>query len=330
MTFHARPRVWRRLLVSLLVLAATACATAPKRIVAFGDVHGDLSATRRALRLAGAIDDQDRWIGGHLVVVQTGDQLDRGGDEQAILDLFERLRGEARKAGGSFDALLGNHEIMNVSGDLRYVTDEGFADFVGAAPFDPADSLLQSFEPAARPRMAAFLPGRPYALLLSHGDLIHIEGENVFVHGGLLPGHVAYGIDKINQETRAWLRGERDFPAILEGSGSPEWLRLYSQSPDSAACEELAWVLKEMGARRLVMGHTVQEDGISSACDGLAWRIDVGMSAAYGGSVEVLEIVGDSVRVLREKEVVKVGMQEMAEESREKGGERYVTAMAGG
>jgi hypothetical protein len=300
---HMRPSGWRSFLLSLLVLSAAACAGAPKRIVAFGDVHGDLSATRRALRLAGAIDDRDRWVGGHLMVVQTGDQLDRGGDEQAILDLFERLRGEARKAGGSFDALVGNHEIMNVSGDLRYVTDEGFADFVGAVPFDPADSLLQNFEPAARPRMAALLPGRPYALLLSHDDVIHVEGDNVFVHGGLLPSHVAYGIEQINEEAQAWLRGERDFPAILEGSDSPEWLRLYSESPDSAACEELATVLQEMDARRLVMGHTVQEDGISSACDGLAWRIDVGMSAAYGGPVEVLEIVGDSVRVLREKDV---------------------------
>jgi hypothetical protein len=303
MVNNAGARGWRCLLVSLLVLGVAACSTAPKRIVAFGDVHGDLSATRRALRLAGAIDDQDRWIGGHLVVMQTGDQLDRGGDEQAILDLFERLRKQAREAGGSFEALLGNHEIMNVSGDLRYVTDEGFADFVGAAPFDPADSLLQRFEPAARPRMAAFLPGRPYALLLAHRDLIRIEGDNVFVHGGLLPSHVAYGIEKINEEARAWLRGERDLPAILDGSDSPEWLRLYSQSPDSAACERLAWVLKEAGAKRMVMGHTVQEDGISSACDGLAWRIDVGMSEAYGGPVEVLEIVGDSVRVLREEEV---------------------------
>ena len=291
-----------RLVAALLVAGTSACAAGPRRIVAFGDVHGDLSATRRALKLAGAIDDQDRWIGGRLAVVQTGDQLDRGGDEQAILDLFERLRGEARKAGGSFDALLGNHEIMNVSGDLRYVTEEGFADFVGAAPTDPADSALLSFPPEARPRMAAFLPGRPYALLFAQWDVIRQEGDNLFVHGGLLPAHVAYGIDKINEETRAWLRGEGDFPAILDGPESPEWLRLYSESPDSAACGQLAEVLHETGAHRLVMGHTVQDAGISSACDGLAWRIDVGMSAAYGGPVQVLEIIGDSVRVLHERD----------------------------
>ncbi len=68
---------------------------AAERIVAIGDLHGDLEVTQRVLRLAGAIDENDRWIGGDLVVVQTGDQLDRGDDERAILDLFARLRDEA-------------------------------------------------------------------------------------------------------------------------------------------------------------------------------------------------------------------------------------------
>ncbi len=49
----------------------------------------------------------------------------------------------------------------------------------------------------------------------------------------------------------------------------------------------------------MVMGHTIQAGGIASACEGLAWRIDVGMAAHYGGPVEVLEIVGNSVRVLK-------------------------------
>src|SRR5687768_17426401 len=71
---------------------------APKRLVAIGDLHGDLAATRSALRAAGAIDDADRWSGGELVIVQTGDVLDRGDDEQAILDLIFRLETEAAAA----------------------------------------------------------------------------------------------------------------------------------------------------------------------------------------------------------------------------------------
>ena len=67
----------------------------PERLVAFADVHGDLDATRNVLRLAGLIDDTDQWIGGETVVVQTGDQLDRGDGERAILDLFESLSQQA-------------------------------------------------------------------------------------------------------------------------------------------------------------------------------------------------------------------------------------------
>src|SRR5689334_22177737 len=73
---------------------------APRRLVAVGDLHGDLGATRAALRAAGAIDERDRWAGGDLVVVQTGDVLDRGDDERAILELIARLESEARAAGG--------------------------------------------------------------------------------------------------------------------------------------------------------------------------------------------------------------------------------------
>jgi len=43
---------------------------AAARLVAIGDLHGDLPKARRAFRLAGLIDDQDRWAGGSTVAVQ--------------------------------------------------------------------------------------------------------------------------------------------------------------------------------------------------------------------------------------------------------------------
>ena len=301
MNINASVRRTGRITFAIALLAA-ACACSggdQTRIVAFGDVHGDLEATRSALLLAGAIDEEDRWIGGGLIVVQTGDQLDRGDDEQAILDLFERLRVESAAAGGAFHALLGNHELMNAKGDLRYVTDEGFADFADAVEYDPNDPRLAEFEPRERARMAALLPGGPYAHLLAQRQVILRVGDILFVHGGVLPDHVTYGIDLINRETQAWLRGEADRPDVLQGSDSPQWTRLYSDEPDSEACEVLAEVLSGLEATRIVMGHTIQDEGISSACEGRAWLIDVGMAAHYGGPVEVLEIIGDSVSVLR-------------------------------
>jgi hypothetical protein len=288
-------RLWTLRVLGLLVFAVWAGSATAERIVAIGDLHGDIAATRGALRLAGAIDDEDRWIGGELVLVQTGDQLDRGDDEQQILDLFDRLRVEARAAGGAFHALLGNHELMNAKGDLRYVTDGGYADFEDAVSFDADDPELAAFEPHQRARMAALLPGRPYAMRLAERSLILQLGQNVFVHGGVRPEHIEYGIERINQETRAWLRGEIERPDILNGSGSPQWTRLYSDEADSSACSTLAEVLRRLGATRLVVGHTIQEGGIADACDGMVWCIDVAMAKHFGGT----EIAGDEIRVLQ-------------------------------
>ena len=150
------------------------------------------------------------------------------------------------------------------------------------------------------------MPGGPYANLLAERQVILQIGENVFVHGGVLPEHVAYGIDEINSAAQAWLRGESDLPSVLSGSSSPQWTRLYSDDPDSSACSVLEEALDALGAKRIVVGHTIQELGIASACGGQAWRVDIGMAqyyasrTEYGGSVAVLEIVGDSVRVLED------------------------------
>ena len=74
----------------------------PQRVVAFGDVHGDINAALDALQLADLIDDNRDWRGGNTYVVQVGDQLDRGDTERQILDLFEKLRAQAEEAGGGF------------------------------------------------------------------------------------------------------------------------------------------------------------------------------------------------------------------------------------
>src|SRR5690606_26904624 len=71
-----------------------------ERMVAIGDLHGDSSATKQVLSLAGALGESGDWVGGELVVVQTGDQLDRGDDERGILDLLESLAAQAQDAGG--------------------------------------------------------------------------------------------------------------------------------------------------------------------------------------------------------------------------------------
>ena len=274
-----------------------------ERIIAIGDVHGDLDAFKRALTLAGLIDTQDRWSGGKQVLVQTGDLLDRGDDEIEIMAFLYTLREQARSAGGDIVLLLGNHETMNARGDLRYVTPGGFEDFAQIAlPEDPARAkALERFPEQARGRLAAFMPGGPYAQKLATHKAIAVVGDSVFVHGGVLPKHVDYGIDKLNEEVSAWLLTGGAFPTIMSSQDSPLWVRLYSQDENldrNGGCEVLEKTLDKIGAERMVVGHTPQVNGITSACDGKVWRIDVGMAAHYGGEPAALEIQRGQVRVL--------------------------------
>jgi len=272
----------------------------PSRLVAMGDWHGDLDAARHGLRIAGAIDSLDHWCGGDLVVVQTGDLLDRGDEEQALLDFIQRLSDEAVTVGGAVHFLLGNHELMNVAGDFRYVTDGGWKDFADAGiTVDTSDTLVMALAPEQRPRATAFFPGGPYARRLAERNVVMIIGRTLFVHGGILPAHITYGLERINRETHAWLRGDAPKPDWIKERNSPIWDRHYSDVPGQYDCIRIDQILARLHCDRMVVGHTVQDDGITPKCENHIWCIDTGAAEHYGGPVQVLEISSDGVRVLR-------------------------------
>ena len=275
-----------------------------ERLVAIGDLHGDLEAARGALALAGAIDGDDRWVGGDLVVVQTGDILDRGDDAMEILALMDDLAERAREAGGEIHLLNGNHELMNVQLDMRYVSVGGYLDFIPGEKPDSEVATAQDVVDGVAERILAIRPGGVVARRFAERNVIAVVGDTVFVHGGVLPHVVDYGVERLNQETREWIRGDlRCPPEPLFGNDGPVWSRHYSDEPDEEDCRLLEDTLQRMGARRMVIGHTVQDDGISSACDGLVWRIDVGMAEHYGGSAAVLDLSGGGASTVRPKPV---------------------------
>src|SRR5436190_15794143 len=104
-------------------LAAPSCQlTGVDRVVAVGDVHGAYDRYVEILRTTGLLDDRLRWTGGRAHLVQLGDVVDRGPDSLKALDLLERLEKDASRAGGAVHALLGNHEVMRIVGDVRFAT----------------------------------------------------------------------------------------------------------------------------------------------------------------------------------------------------------------
>src|SRR5579862_5908656 len=99
------------------------------RIVAVGDVHGDLAQFTTVLRSAAVIDADSKWSGGKTHLVQVGDLLDRGPDSRKLIELLMSLEKQAHAAGGAVHCLIGNHEAMNLYGDLRYVSAADYATY---------------------------------------------------------------------------------------------------------------------------------------------------------------------------------------------------------
>lgn len=254
--------------------------TAGPRLVAVGDLHGDLPHALEALHLAGVVDTEGHWSGGDATLVQTGDMVDRGAQSREILALMRRLQGEAEGAGGCVEALLGNHEVMNLEGDWRYVSADDLAGYGGEAA-----------------RRAAFArEGEDGAWLWARPVVLRV-GSTVFVHGGVTPEAAALGVEALDARFRAALseEGESD----LVGREGPVWYRGYLLGGVTEACPDLQRALASLGATRMVVGHTTQDDGrIAVRCQGALLGIDTGISAHYGAHVAALELRGDDAWAL--------------------------------
>ena len=305
MTLKRAPdRLAAALLLALLVAWSSpgAQSIGRGRVVAIGDIHADLGALRTALRTAGAINARDEWVGGALTVVQLGDLIGRSDEEKQVLDFVFDLQRRARQAGGMVHALIGNHEVFGGRLDNQAVGPNPFPAWETVPGLRLDDPRLRHLPPYARARGAALMPGGPYARQIAELPVVLKLGQTVFVHGGVVPRWARYGIDRINREVRDWLMGLTAEPDSAQGVDDGDrvmWTRQFSANVTSADCALLEQSLKLLGARRMIVAHTVHAE-ITARCDGRVWAVDVGMSRAYGGHVEVLEIVNDSqLRVLR-------------------------------
>ena len=190
------------------------------RTVAVADVHGAFGAMVETLQKSGVIGSDSEWIGGETNLVIVGDIVDRGPDSRAAMDLLMRLEGEAAKAGGRVHVLIGNHEAMNLTGDLRYVDKAEFAAFADDesaaerdrwfSEFEHRRSLAVSETEALRTAFdrafpegffahrRAFASDGKYGKWLLTKPIIIVIGGTAFVHGGLPPLISEVGLDGVN------------------------------------------------------------------------------------------------------------------------------------
>lgn len=217
----------------LCSIPAGPASEAPQIVIAIGDVHGDFDDFCLILKRTGLIDVGRHWSGGHATLIQTGDLVDRGPKERETLDLMMNLEAEAVKEGGRITVLLGNHEMMNVMGDLRYVTPEIYASFAtadsealrkasyeeylnwrknnGALFADARDALPELSEPewfAKHPagfieQRIAFSPKGSYGKWIREHHAVERISRLIFVHGGIAPDLPPLTLEEINSRIRA-------------------------------------------------------------------------------------------------------------------------------
>ena len=277
------------MLLSLFFLPTTvnAAPSTSKTIVAVGDLHADLSSAKKAFSIAGITDSTGKWIVQDTIVVQTGDLTDRGPDGQPLLEWIRALETQAPAHNSEFIVLLGNHEVMNVQGDWRYVSQADIQSFGGLEK-----------------RKAAFTIGGEWSQWLSTKDAVLQLGDTIFVHGGV-SRQFAKPAETLSEEVRLAMLGVGDRKIL--GEKGPLWYRGYWKQTESMACEEAQFVLSKLGATRMVMGHTTQRDGqIHSRCDGTLFAIDTGISRHYGEYPSALRLTGNKVEALYESGVVQL------------------------
>lgn len=240
-------------------------AGAPLFIVA--DTHGEYEILVSMLRAHKVIGRDLAWnfARGHLVVL--GDVFDRGPNHLEILWLLYELEAQARKAGGGVHLLLGNHEVMALEGDARYLNAR-YADsarVLGQARY--ADLF------AANTLLGQWLRTRP--------ALVKVN-ENLCLHAGvsraLLDSRLT--LAEINAAVRSVLNGEPGQGAIAElvmGPFGPLWYRGYFAEQSgfpTASGEDVALTLATFGARRILVGHTRVAD-ITPLYDGRVIAVQV-------------------------------------------------------
>lgn len=330
-----------------------------RRIVAIGDIHGDLKLALQSLAIARVIPYNEKyftedtpsqyfynrlntikWVGEDTHIVQVGDQIDRCrpyfrgqkcadegvtiDDEPSdiiILDFFTYLHTQAVVHGGAVISLLGNHEIMNLSGKLQYVSKLGIEQFGSLV-----DNKGDKFSSALHARGEFFKRGGPYAKFIACSrQSVVVIGSNLFAHAGVIERFIREihkdphldpykFLNSINNDVRRWILNmitPQNISYIVNSGDSLFWNRILGTIPEDtdsgskdfedSCSKHLEGALQLLGLNRMIIGHTpFIQQGISPACKNKLYRVDIGASRAFkpfngmkARAPEVLEILED-------------------------------------
>jgi len=251
---------------------------ASPKILALSDIEGNFEAFAGLLLGNGIIDKSYTWHFGTGDLVLVGDFMDRDEDVLPCLWLIYKLEQEARTAGGRVHFLLGNHELMNLQADVRYVPRK----------YLQVAHQLSGIEDTRQAYKFLFSQDTELGRWLRTKNVIEQIGPFLFVHAGLSPAilPLQLSIEEINHICRRHLDSDRSHPAmqaskqarLLLGSEGPLWFRGLVSYPGmdtpKVTAPELDKLLDYYQAEKMVIGHTIVEQ-ISTDYSGKLIRLDV-------------------------------------------------------
>lgn len=303
-----------------------------ERIVAVGDVHGDYESFIKTLEEAGVTNGSGKWKAGNTHLVQMGDIPGYGADTTKIMRYLMKLEQQALKAGGRVHVLIGDHEAMNITGDLRFVPDEEFeilksrkskkirdeyfheayaeANYVSSSSVTTIlDELFRSNWYARTPlgyvehRLLWALDGEFGEWVMSHNAMIKINNI-LFSHAGLGP-NITGDLGALNNRIRSELAGDAyiDEQQLHTHERGP--LKYHGHTQRAALLEEINVdsILANFGVDHLVVGHTAGLGIVYPRFNGKIINIDSGISEYFGGYRTSLEITNDTILINMGKDV---------------------------
>lgn len=224
----------------------------PEKLIAISDIEGNFAAFRDFLINNGVINNENQWVFGSGHLVLNGDFFDRGLNVTECLWFIYHLEQEAVKNGGYVHFILGNHEIMNMNDDIRYVRNK----YTETSKF-----LGEDYR-------SLYKPNTELGRWLETKNIVEKIGPYLFLHGGISEemNMLNPTIEDMNTKSRKYYysskaareSGDTLVSTIFRSKYSPFWYRGYVQ--ETIKEDSLNITLKIFDVEKIVVGHTIVDD----------------------------------------------------------------------
>jgi hypothetical protein len=258
------------------------------KIFIVSDIHGQFDRFKILLIKNKIVNKKMAWQfkKGHLVIL--GDVFDRGPRVTETLWTIHQLEQQAKKKGGRVHLLLGNHEVMILHGDVRYIHAK-YAHVANHILKLPVEVLYGPLSVLGQ-------------WLRSKNTIIRIN-DILFVHGGIHPGILKRNLDM--DDINRLIRDNLDTPletikadellTFLFFKNGPLWYRGYFPGEDDSIPAEERYerletpavqqILDYFKVNYIIVGHTTQTE-VTPLYDNRVFATDTGIK--HGSEGEAL------------------------------------------